>query len=160
MDLPIGGIHLGFRDPLMPGWLQDFARNFGGRGHSFRLPTMPDQKYERNVFGPAQLESFAGQLRSPRVARFIDQEGGKVRLKRGFIRCPAPAIRAIDRFGTAGRFALLCQMRQIRIDVNLSPIVISTSTPTADVGSSHAASLAIGGCQRMRGRWRSRWFGE
>ena len=59
MDLPIGELFiLGFRDPLIPGWLQDFARSFGLGGVILFDYDCTDKKYERNVFDSAQLEEL------------------------------------------------------------------------------------------------------
>ncbi|ULO25269.1 glycoside hydrolase family 3 N-terminal domain-containing protein [Methylocystis sp. SB2] len=144
MDLPIGELFiLGFRDPLIPGWLQDFARNFGLGGVILFDYDCTDQKYERNVFGPAQLQELCENLHAlpSRPLIFIDQEGGKVRRlkeERGFI--PLPSARQFGRSTASERRDALrpsyAQMRQIGIDVNLSPVVdLDINPDSPDVGS-------------------------
>ncbi|MBI5312020.1 MAG: glycoside hydrolase family 3 protein [Methylocystis sp.] len=144
MDLPIGELFiLGFRDPLIPGWLQDFARSFGLGGVILFDYDCTDQKYERNVYSPAQLDELCEGLHAlpSRPLIFIDQEGGKVRRlkeERGFI--PLPSARQFGRLTASERREVLrpsyAQMRQIGIDVNLSPVIdLDINPDSPDVGS-------------------------
>lgn len=144
MDLPIGELFiLGFRDPQAPRWLHEFARAFGLGGAILFDYDCIDRKYGRNVYGPAQLEELCESLHSlpSRPLVFIDQEGGKVRRlkeERGFI--PLPSARQFGRLTPAEQRDVLrpsyAQMRQIGIDVNLSPVVdLDINPDSPDVGS-------------------------
>ncbi|MGJ0507769.1 MAG: glycoside hydrolase family 3 N-terminal domain-containing protein [Methylocystis sp.] len=144
MDLPIGELFvLGFRDPQTPGWLHDFANTFGLGGTILFDYDCIDQKYERNVYSPAQLEKLCESLHSlpSRPLVFIDQEGGKVRRlkeERGFI--PLPSAHRFGLLTASERRAVLrasyTQMRQIGIDVNLSPVVdLDVNPKSPDVGA-------------------------
>ncbi|HEY8125490.1 MAG TPA: glycoside hydrolase family 3 N-terminal domain-containing protein [Methylocystis sp.] len=134
---------MGFRDPLIPAWLQDFARNFGLGGVILFDYDCTDQRYERNVFSPAQLEELCESLHAlpSRPLIFIDQEGGKVRRlkeERGFV--PLPSARQFGRLTDSERRDVLrpsyAQMRQLGIDVNLSPVVdLDINPDSPDVGS-------------------------
>jgi beta-N-acetylhexosaminidase len=144
MSLQIGELFmLGFRGPQIPGWMHDFAREFGLGGVILFDYDCIDQKYVRNVFNPAQVKGLCEQIHflpsQPLI--FTDQEGGKVRrLKEQYGFEPLPSARQFGRLTGSERVQALrpsySQMREVGIDVNLSPVVdLDINPDSPDVGS-------------------------
>jgi beta-N-acetylhexosaminidase len=155
MNLPIGELFmLGFRGPQIPAWMHDFAREFGLGGVILFDYDCIDKKYERNIFSPAQVQELCGQIHAlaSRPLIFIDQEGGKVRrLKEEYGFLPLPSARQFGRLTPQQRLEALgpsySQMRELGIDVNLSPVVdLDINPDSPDVGSvqrSYSASPEV-----------------
>lgn len=155
MRLPVGELFLlGFRGPQIPEWMRDFAREFGLGGVLLFDYDCIDKTYERNIFGPAQVKELCADIHSlpSRPLVFIDQEGGKVRRlkeERGF--APLPSARSFGRLTAMERLEVLrpsfLQMRDIGIDVDLSPVVdLDINPDSPDVGSvqrSYSADPAV-----------------
>jgi beta-N-acetylhexosaminidase len=144
MELQIGELFmLGFRGPQVPGWMRDFAGEFGLGGVILFDYDCIDRTFERNIFDPAQVKELCEEIHSlpSRPLIFIDQEGGRVRRlkeERGFV--PLPSAREFGRLTAAQRLDVLrpsyAQMREVGIDVNLSPVVDLDINPNSpDVGS-------------------------
>jgi beta-N-acetylhexosaminidase len=144
MDLKIGELFmLGFRSPHIPSWMHDFAHEFGLGGVILFDYDCIDKKFERNVFSLAQVKELCEQIHSlpstPLI--FVDQEGGKVRrLKEEYGFVPLPSARQFGRLTPAQRLEALRpsyeQMREVGIDVNLSPVVdLDINPDSPDVGS-------------------------
>lgn len=151
MDFRIGELFLlGFRDPHTPQWLRGFAREFGLGGVILFDYDCIDRKFERNVFGPAQLEELCAEIHelSSRPLIFVDQEGGRVRRlkeERGF--APLPSARAFGRMTAAQRLDVLrpsyAEMRKVGIDVILAPVVdLDINPDSPDVGSAQRSYSA------------------
>jgi beta-N-acetylhexosaminidase len=151
MELQIGELFmLGFRGPQIPKWMHDFAYEFGLGGVILYDYDCIDKKYERNIFNPTQVKQLCEQIHSlpshPLI--FIDQEGGKVRrLKEQYGFVPLPSARQFGRLTAPERTRALrasyTQMREIGIDVNLSPVVdLDVNPDSPDVGSAQRSYSA------------------
>jgi beta-N-acetylhexosaminidase len=151
MELQIGELFmLGFRGPQIPGWMHDFAHEFGLGGVILFDYDCIDKKYERNIFNRPQVTQLCEQIHSlpSHPMTFIDQEGGKVRrLKEqcGFV--PLPSARQFGRLTNSERIRFLrasyTQMREVGIDVNLSPVVdLDINPDSPDVGSTERSYSA------------------
>ena len=137
MELQVGELFmLGFRGPRIPEWMHDFAREFGLGGVILFDYDCIDGKYDRNIFNRAQVTQLCEQIHSlpshPMI--FIDQEGGKVRrLKEQYGFVPLPSARQLGRLTNSERIRFLrasyTQMREVGIDVNLSPVVDLDTNP-------------------------------
>jgi beta-N-acetylhexosaminidase len=144
MELQIGELFmLGFRSPQIPGWMRGFAREFGLGGVILFDYDCIDKKYERNIFSPTQVKQLCEQIHAlpSRPLIFVDQEGGKVRrLKEQYGFVPLPSARQFGRLTASERIQVLrpsyTQMREVGIDVNLSPVVdLDINPDSPDVGS-------------------------
>jgi beta-N-acetylhexosaminidase len=144
MALQIGELFmLGFRGPQIPQWMHDFAHEFGLGGVILFDYDCIDKRYERNIFNPAQVKQLCEQIHSlpshPLI--FIDQEGGKVRrLKEQYGFVPLPSARQFGRLTASEQIRALrpsyTQIREVGIDVNLSPVVdLDVNPDSPDVGS-------------------------
>lgn len=151
MRLKVGEMFLlGFRGAQVPQWMRDFAREFGLGGVLLFDYDCIDKKYERNIFSPAQVTELCADIHAlpSRPLVFVDQEGGKVRRlkeERGF--APLPSARAFGRLGAEEREAVLrpsyAQMREIGIDVDLSPVVdLDINPDSPDIGSAQRSYSA------------------
>jgi beta-N-acetylhexosaminidase len=149
--LPIGEIFvLGFRGPGVPRWMGSFAESFGLGGVILFDYDCIDRKYERNIFGPAQVKALCAEIHAlpswPLI--FIDQEGGKVRRlkeERGF--APLPSARAFGRLSERERREAARptydELRELGIDVNLAPVVDLDIDPNSpDIGSAQRSFSA------------------
>ncbi len=133
---------LGFRGPQIPQWMHDFAHEFGLGGVILFDYDYIDKKYERNIFDPTQVKQLCEQIHClpshPLI--FIDQEGGKVRrLKEQYGFVPLPSARQFGRLTAPEQIRALrasyTQMREVGIDVNLSPVVdLDVNPDSPDVG--------------------------
>jgi beta-N-acetylhexosaminidase len=144
MELPTGELFmLGFRGPRIPPWMHRFAEELGLGGVILFDYDAIDKKYERNIFSRAQVKELCEEIHSlpSRPMIFIDQEGGKVRrLKEQYGFAPLPSARALGRLTAAERLRFVresyAEMRDVGIDVNLSPVVDLDINPNSpDVGS-------------------------
>ncbi|MBI3275303.1 MAG: glycoside hydrolase family 3 protein [Methylocystis sp.] len=151
MDLRIGELFmLGFRGPQIPAWMHDFARAFGLGGVILFDYDCIDKKYERNVFNPAQVKELCAQIHAlpSRPLIFVDQEGGKVRrLKEQYGFVALPSARQFRRLSASQRIEALrpsyAQMREVGIDVNLSPVVdLDIDPDSPDIGSAQRSYSA------------------
>lgn len=141
---------LGFRGPHAPAWMRDFAREFGLGGVILFDYDCIDKKYERNVFGPAQVKELCAEIHAlpSRPLVFVDQEGGRVRRlkeERGF--APLPSARRFARLTAIERREVLRpsfqQMREIGIDVDLAPVVdLDIDPDNPDIGSAQRSYSA------------------
>src|SRR5215831_3460917 len=65
MELQIGELFmLGFRGPQIPGWMHDFAHEFGLGGVILFDYDCIDKKYERNIFNRPQVTQLCEQIHS------------------------------------------------------------------------------------------------
>jgi beta-N-acetylhexosaminidase len=144
MDLQVGELFmLGFRGREIPAWMRDFAREFGLGGVILFDYDCIDKKYERNIFDPSQVKELCERIHSlpSRPMIFIDQEGGNVRrLKEEYGFVPLPSARQLGRLTPAQRLEALrpsyAEMRDVGIDVNLSPVVdLDINPDSPDIGS-------------------------
>jgi beta-N-acetylhexosaminidase len=144
MKLQIGEFFiLGFRARNVPNWLMEFASEFGLGGVVLFDYDCIDRTYQRNVFDSAQVKELCAQIHAlpTRPLIFIDQEGGRVRrLKEEFGFVPLPSARQFGKLTPERRSDVLrapfVEMRDIGIDVNLSPVVVLDSDPSgADMDS-------------------------
>jgi beta-N-acetylhexosaminidase len=134
---------LGFRDASVPAWMKDFAREFGLGGAILFDYDCIRQKYERNIYGPAQTKDLCAEIHAlaSRPLIFIDQEGGRVRrLKEELGFAPLPSAEQFARLPPERQTDVARrsyrELRDLGIDVNLSPVVDVNANPESpDVGS-------------------------
>src|SRR5215831_17105182 len=103
MELQIGELFmLGFRGPQIPGWMHDFAHEFGLGGVILFDYDCIDKQYERNIFNRPQVTQLCEQIHSlpSHPMTFIDQEGGKVRAVRFRSATERSSVRSANQFGT------------------------------------------------------------
>lgn len=142
---------LGFHGPAVPGWLRDFAGEFGLGGVVLFDYDVGTRRYERNVLHEEQVRELCGEAAAlpsgPLV--FVDQEGGKVRrLKesRGF--APLPSALAFQTIPEEERKPLVSasfrELRGLGIHFNLAPVIdLNLNPKNPDIGAverSHSAN--------------------
>src|SRR5262245_37046767 len=151
MALQIGELFmLGFRGPQMPAWMHDFAHESGLCGAIRFDYDCTDKKYERHTSNRPHATRLCEQIHSlpSHPMTFIDQEGGKVRrLKEQCGVVPLPSARQFGRLTNSDRIRFLrasyTQMREVGIDVNLSPVVdLDINPDSPDVGSTERSYSA------------------
>jgi beta-N-acetylhexosaminidase len=141
---------LGFRNACVPAWMKDFSREFGLGGVILFDYDCISRKYERNIYGPAQVKDLCAEIHAhaSRPLIFIDQEGGRVcRLKEELGFAPLPSAMRFARLQPEQQSKVAYQsyreMRDLGIDVNLSPVVdLNVNPDSPDIGSAQRSYSA------------------
>lgn len=134
---------LGFRGYSVPGWIQDFEREYGLGGVILFDYDCSQRKYENNIESREQVRALClkVQAMSSRPLIVVDQEGGKVRrLKESKGFAPLPSALQFNRLSAAEKARLaeasFVEQRELGFSFDLAPVVdLNTNPKNPDIGA-------------------------